>query len=356
MAGRAKFGRVRAAANAVADIFGAAWRALRRPAILAGLGATLFVMAFSAATLVANFAWVSPSRRFMVATVPGAFWLGSSPGQVVGPPAGLSYERSRDDVRYTVGVAKRTAGWPVVLSGAWGGLQVPLWMVVVASWIPWMFLMVRGVRRWWRRRRLPGAHCRVCTYDLTGNASGICPECGTPIDAPAQLRVLRGRRRAPLANVVVAVSLAAGAAVGAVWAATGSKPVTLVLVRTRHDAVLLSASRGSAGVIHRYDPTTRYLEYWTSDTRDLWNKPWGKAWLNSVFAFQHYRYPASNLTPDECVSRYAVVPLWVPMALCALWPMWVCVRYALRRISVRRGASEARADAWTELLGPGHER
>jgi hypothetical protein len=25
--------------------------------------------------------------------------------------------------------------------------------------------------------------CRRCGYDLTGNACGICPECGTPVDA-----------------------------------------------------------------------------------------------------------------------------------------------------------------------------
>ncbi len=30
------------------------------------------------------------------------------------------------------------------------------------------------------RRRMPG-HCHVCAYNLTGNVSGICPECGTPI-------------------------------------------------------------------------------------------------------------------------------------------------------------------------------
>jgi len=29
----------------------------------------------------------------------------------------------------------------------------------------------------------PG-HCVECDYDLTGNVSGICPECGTPIEAP----------------------------------------------------------------------------------------------------------------------------------------------------------------------------
>ena len=27
-------------------------------------------------------------------------------------------------------------------------------------------------------------HCHQCTYNLTGNLSGICPECGTPIPVP----------------------------------------------------------------------------------------------------------------------------------------------------------------------------
>ncbi|MCH7840212.1 MAG: hypothetical protein IID38_08260 [Planctomycetes bacterium] len=34
----------------------------------------------------------------------------------------------------------------------------------------------------WRRHRLtlPG-HCSQCSYNLTGNVSGVCPECGTPV-------------------------------------------------------------------------------------------------------------------------------------------------------------------------------
>lgn len=28
--------------------------------------------------------------------------------------------------------------------------------------------------------------CRRCRYDLTGNTSGVCPECGTPIPAKAK--------------------------------------------------------------------------------------------------------------------------------------------------------------------------
>ena len=33
-----------------------------------------------------------------------------------------------------------------------------------------------------RRHRL----CLVCGYDLTGNESGVCPECGTKTEAPAR--------------------------------------------------------------------------------------------------------------------------------------------------------------------------
>ncbi|MCP4250685.1 MAG: hypothetical protein GY778_26895 [bacterium] len=29
-----------------------------------------------------------------------------------------------------------------------------------------------------RRRRYPRGHCQRCGYDLTGNESGRCPECG----------------------------------------------------------------------------------------------------------------------------------------------------------------------------------
>ena len=35
--------------------------------------------------------------------------------------------------------------------------------------------------RWDARRRYPEGHCQACGYDLTGNVSGICPECGSRI-------------------------------------------------------------------------------------------------------------------------------------------------------------------------------
>ena len=53
-------------------------------------------------------------------------------------------------------------------------LAVPMWMLLHGAGIPTVLL-------WWRDRQpLPGC-CQFCGYDLTGNVSGVCPECGQQI-------------------------------------------------------------------------------------------------------------------------------------------------------------------------------
>lgn len=32
--------------------------------------------------------------------------------------------------------------------------------------------------RWYAPVRIPPGHCQKCGYNLTGNISGVCPECG----------------------------------------------------------------------------------------------------------------------------------------------------------------------------------
>ena len=59
-------------------------------------------------------------------------------------------------------------------------LTVPLWFlctltaILPAIWL-WRY------RRDRRARRDGMPHCVYCDYNLTGNVSGICPECGTPV-------------------------------------------------------------------------------------------------------------------------------------------------------------------------------
>ncbi|MHC4066868.1 MAG: hypothetical protein ACYSUI_20520 [Planctomycetota bacterium] len=36
-------------------------------------------------------------------------------------------------------------------------------------------------RRWCRRSRYAPGFCQGCGYDLTGNVSGVCPECGVAV-------------------------------------------------------------------------------------------------------------------------------------------------------------------------------
>ncbi|MBU0717837.1 MAG: hypothetical protein KJ749_06265 [Planctomycetes bacterium] len=62
---------------------------------------------------------------------------------------------------------------------------VPVLAVIVGLLFYPMLVFIRGpVRRWRRRKR--GA-CVHCVFDLTGNVSGVCPECGTETGTdPAQ--------------------------------------------------------------------------------------------------------------------------------------------------------------------------
>jgi hypothetical protein len=57
---------------------------------------------------------------------------------------------------------------------------VPYWPIILVLLIfPAVWLM--GYRR--SLIRLSRGCCRGCGYDLTGNTSGVCPECGTPVES-----------------------------------------------------------------------------------------------------------------------------------------------------------------------------
>jgi len=56
----------------------------------------------------------------------------------------------------------------------WLSLSAIVYIVTALLWWPSML-------RWWHRRKIVPGHCKVCGYNLTGNVSGRCPECGTVI-------------------------------------------------------------------------------------------------------------------------------------------------------------------------------
>lgn len=83
--------------------------------------------------------------------------------------------------------------WPIISPFPRGGtvlnsnwfIVLPLWCLMLPTAILALLLMRAG------RRRSPPGFCPVCRYDLTANTSGICPECGSPIE-PAQTAAPRG--------------------------------------------------------------------------------------------------------------------------------------------------------------------
>jgi hypothetical protein len=57
---------------------------------------------------------------------------------------------------------------------------IPSFEVCIPLWLPFIIFGFPTVFFWYRdRRRFPAGYCQKCGYDLTGNVSGICPECGT---------------------------------------------------------------------------------------------------------------------------------------------------------------------------------
>jgi len=60
------------------------------------------------------------------------------------------------------------------------------WIVYLPLWIPFLLVAFPTAFLFWRDRRIPQGHCKKCRYDLTGNTTGVCPECGTKIDEPAE--------------------------------------------------------------------------------------------------------------------------------------------------------------------------
>jgi hypothetical protein len=63
--------------------------------------------------------------------------------------------------------------------GKWyGESSLPLW--VPASVFLSIAVAIRLAPRFLRKSRFAGL-CLACGYNLTGNTSGTCPECGTPV-------------------------------------------------------------------------------------------------------------------------------------------------------------------------------
>ncbi len=63
------------------------------------------------------------------------------------------------------------------------------WSVEFGWWLPTIGFSLLPLTRsisWWRKRRFRPGQCSRCGYDLTGNVSGRCPECGASVPFRSQ--------------------------------------------------------------------------------------------------------------------------------------------------------------------------
>ncbi len=105
-----------------------------------------------------------------------AFWVGggfpNNPSDIYALYGTLFIAESTMTGRLTTGMGMF---WPVADSGGTIGLTlIPLWMPLFVFAIPTLVV-------WLQDRGYPPGFCQCCGYDLTGNESGRCSECGKSI-------------------------------------------------------------------------------------------------------------------------------------------------------------------------------
>jgi hypothetical protein len=125
--------------------------------------------------------WASPRMDVCLGSSCGCLtvaWTNHGLGTWVGMGTGPGWSVQRVNNSWT-----DLRGWgefatlPRCYGAAWPMRYVtlPLWIVLLLAGVPAALL-------WWQDpRRIPLGHCR-CGYDLTGNVSGHCPECGTAVE------------------------------------------------------------------------------------------------------------------------------------------------------------------------------
>lgn len=139
------------------------WRRIRA----VGAAACLVVGVIYILSLKRNIYWSVGTRTYLGVSA-GGLWLGWNPAGVPG------FGRNNNLTWWPVdlGPSGQVFWWFRLISGPspFSGFA-PLWVPLLAVAVPTGFA-------WWPRSRFPHGHCQYCGYDLAGNTTGVCSECG----------------------------------------------------------------------------------------------------------------------------------------------------------------------------------
>lgn len=141
------------------------------------LRASLCRWSLAAATALLILVWIG-SRWWSLVGGLGPFW-----GFVQSGGLGVGY--IEDGVRPHLMIAENTDSgrfwwwFDDQRGGASPDFIIPLWLFIAAAGSA-------AVLSWMRRAAPQSSGCEACGYDLRGNVSGRCPECGRPTEAANQ--------------------------------------------------------------------------------------------------------------------------------------------------------------------------
>jgi hypothetical protein len=182
----------------------------RSERLLARASAVCLLLGLATAALWARSFWWSVSLRFGGPARPSVIW--SAGGRLI-VSAGVSYESGTTGWRWRTHRTYEDNPWEAAIPGVarrmWargdfgyveGSYPLPavpggppparerFRMLVFPTWIPPLLLWL--LPAWWFPRRWREVRtryraarnvCARCAYDLRGNTSGVCPECGTAV-------------------------------------------------------------------------------------------------------------------------------------------------------------------------------
>ncbi|MHC4441085.1 MAG: hypothetical protein ACYTF1_04595 [Planctomycetota bacterium] len=167
------------------------------------LGVLYVIGLFLAAGNIFAIDWLSYNYTVPGATGPGSIHVGLMVTLLVIIPlllAALSFTEQRvlsallEAISMWLGVSTAICAWITLNDSmpASGNISVPLLLIVA-------YIVVRlfglAIVRWFFVSIViqDGSMCENCAYNLTGNTSGICPECGTGVPDSLQ-KILVGQQ------------------------------------------------------------------------------------------------------------------------------------------------------------------
>lgn len=154
-------------------------RRIRRTLKWAGVGLCVLLLTAWGLSTTKVVRWRSTSNRYHFflgfSAVSAAYWRTAEHWPVAERDYFLGIQRTIPagwGMKDIVGTSLFQPAPQLNLTGHKKYVGLPLWLLTLLAAAPTALLFYRD------RRRIPPGHCRKCGYNLTGNVSGICPECG----------------------------------------------------------------------------------------------------------------------------------------------------------------------------------